>query len=114
MTTEGFLRRAVAEFKAKGVTIEHLISDNGSNYTSKLFGQTASELGICLHRTRPYHPQTNGKAEAFIKTLKREWAYGRIYTSNKERLYELGIFLNYYNNERPHTSLGLNPPASRM
>lgn len=114
VTTEGFLRRAVAEFKAKGVKIEHLISDNGSNYTSKLFKQTASDLGICLHRTRPYHPQTNGKAEAFIKTLKREWAYARIYTSNRERLDELSTFLNYYNHNRPHTSLGLKPPAERM
>jgi transposase InsO family protein len=114
VTTEGFLRRAVAEFKSKGVTVQHLISDNGSNYTSKLFGQTASELGICLHRTRPYRPQTNGKAEAFIKTLKREWAYARIYQSNGERLNELSTFLDYYNHHRPHTSLGLKPPASRM
>ena len=114
VTTEGFLRRAVAEFKTKGVKVEHLISDNGSNYTSRLFGQAASELGICLHRTRPYRPQTNGKAEAFIKTLKREWAYARIYSSNAERLDELGSFLNYYNERRPHTSLGLKPPISRM
>lgn len=114
VTTEGFLRRAVAVFDAKGVKIEHLISDNGSNYTSKLFAKTAGELGICLHRTRPYHPQTNGKAEAFIKTLKREWAYARIYTSNTERINALSGFLNYYNHNRPHTSLGLKPPASRM
>lgn len=114
VTTEGFLRRAVSYFETKGVRIEHLISDNGSNYTSKLFGKTAGELGICLHRTRPYHPQTNGKAEAFIKTLKREWAYARIYTSNSERINALPGFLNYYNHHRPHTSLGLKPPASRM
>lgn len=114
VTTVEFLRRAVRVFESKGVRVEHLLSDNGSNYTSKVFGQAAKELGICLHRTRPYHPQTNGKAEAFIKTLKREWAYARIYQSNNERINALRGFLNYYNNERPHTSLGLKPPASRM
>jgi transposase InsO family protein len=112
-TTEGFLRRAVAAFKARGVMVKHIITDNGANYRSKLFRSAAQQLRICLHRTRPYRPQTNGKAEAFIKTLKREWAYARIYGSNDERVEALKTFLDYYNHQRPHTSLGLKPPVSR-
>jgi len=114
LTTEGFLRRAVTAFKAAGVTVQHVLSDNGANYRSALFRSTARELGVCLHRTRAYRPQTNGKAEAFIKTLKREWAYARIYTSNPQRLEALGVYLDYYNRDRPHTSLGLLPPISRL
>ena len=113
-TTVGFLERAVDAYGAVGARVEHILTDNGSNYISKLFRERADSLGICLHRTRPYHPQTNGKAEAFIKTLKREWAYSRIYTSNAQRLRALGGFLAYYNHKRPHTSLGLRPPASRL
>ena len=114
VTTEGFLRRAAAAFKEAGVTVMHIITDNGSNYRSKLFRKSAEEMGICLHNTRPYRPQTNGKAEAFIKTLKREWAYAKIYTSNAERTEALAGFIDYYNHRRPHTSLGLKPPASRL
>ncbi len=113
-TTVGFLERAVKAFAAMGVTIEHILTDNGANYISRLFKQRAQELGICLHRTRPYRPQTNGKAEAFIKTLKREWAYNRLYTSNDERLDALQKFVAYYNYRRPHTSLKRLPPASRL
>ena len=113
-TTAGFLERAVSAYAAAGVRVEHILTDNGGNYISRLFRRRADELGICLHRTRPYRPQTNGKAEAFIKTLKREWAYSRIYTSNAQRLKALAGFLSYYNHRRPHTSLGLRPPASRL
>ena len=94
--------------------IERVLTDNGSNYTSRLFGEQAADLGIELKRTRPYRPQTNGKAEAFIKTLRREWAYRQIYTSNQERLDALPLFLHNYNHHRPHTSLGMLPPASRL
>lgn len=114
LTTVGFLKRAVEAFDKAGFKTTHVISDNGSNYTSGVFRQAASAMGICLHRTRPYRPQTNGKAEAFIKTLKREWAYSTIYTSNQERLEALAPFINYYNQDRPHTSLRLRPPASRL
>lgn len=114
VTTVGFLQRAVEAFRARGVRVEHVITDNGSNYTSKVFGKAAAGMEICLHRTRPYRPQTNGKAEAFIKTLKREWAYATIYQSNAERVEALGVFVNYYNHSRPHTSLGMQPPASRL
>lgn len=113
-TTVGFLERAVKAYAALGVKIEHILTDNGANYISRLFKKRAQELGICPHRTRPYRPQTNGKAEAFIKTLKREWAYNRLYTSNNERLDILPMFVDYYNHRRPHTSLDLLPPASRL
>ncbi len=113
-TTAGFLDRAVQAYATVGVQIEHILTDNGANYISKLFKKRAQELGICLHRTRPYRPQTNGKAEAFIKTLKREWAYNRLYVSNDERLVALPRFVDYYNYRRPHTSLKRLPPASRL
>ena len=113
-TTVGFLERAVDAFARNSVSIEHVLTDNGANYTSRLFKERANAMGICLHLTRPYHPQTNGKAEAFIKTLKREWAYRKIYNSNRRRLRALPRFVHYYNHERPHTSLGLRPPASRL
>lgn len=112
--TVGFLQRAVEAFRERGIRIEHVITDNGSNYTSEAFRKAAGVMEICLHRTRPYRPQTNGKAEAFIKTLKREWAYKTIYQSNAERVDALGVFVDYYNHRRPHTSLGMQPPASRM
>ena len=113
-TTVDFLVRAVKAYERVGVKIERILTDNGSNYTSRLFKDQAAELGIRLRRTRPYRPQTNGKAEAFIKTLKREWAYKRIYMSNDERLNELPKFVKSYNHRRPHTSLGMRPPASRL
>ncbi len=113
-TTVGFLDRALKAYAATGVKIEHILTDNGANYTSKLFKKRARELDIHLHLTRPYRPQTNGKAEAFIKTLKREWAYSRLYTTNDERLAVLPMFIDYYNYRRPHTSLDRLPPASRL
>ena len=113
-TSADFLERTVEAFASLGVKVEPVITDNGANYISRLFRERAQRLGICLHRTRPYHPQTNGKAEAFIKTLKREWAYSRLYTSNAQRLDALQPFIDYYNYRRPHTSLGLRPPASRL
>ena len=113
-TTVDFLVRAVKAYERVGVKIERILTDNGSNYISRLFKNQADQMGIGLRRTRPYRPQTNGKAEAFIKTLIREWAYKRIYTSNQERLDELTKFVKSYNYRRPHTSLGMRPPASRL
>ena len=114
VTTVDFLLRAVKAYELVGVKIERILTDNGSNYTSRVFKQQAAEMGIGLRRTRPYRPQTNGKAEAFIKTLIREWAYKRIYTSNQKRLNELPKFVKSYNHRRPHTSLSMRPPASRL
>ena len=113
-TTVVFLDLAVKAYEALGVKVEHILTDNGANYTSKLFKARAEKLGIHLHLTRPYRPQTNGKAEAFIKTLKREWAYSRLYTTNDERLAVLPMFIDYYNYRRPHTSLDRLLPASRL
>ena len=114
VTTVEFLLRAVSAYERVGVKIERVLTDNGSNYISRAFKEQAAELGIGLRRTRPYRPQTNGEAEAFIKTLIREWAYKRIYTSNQERLDELTKLVKSCNHHRPHTSLGMLPPASRL
>lgn len=113
-TTAGFLARAVVAFGEAGISVERVLSDNGGNYRSRVFAEAASALGVGLRRTRPYRPQTNGKAEAFNKTLQREWAFRRQYLSNQERLDALAPFLNDYNYARPHTSLGNQPPASRL
>lgn len=113
-TTVGFLLRAVEAYARVGVNIQRVLTDNGSNYISKLFREKAAELGIGLRRTGPCRPQTNGEVEAFIKTMKREWAYQRIYISNQERLDALPGFVYDYNHDRPHTSLGMLPPASRL
>jgi len=114
-STAGFLLRAVQAFAAAGITIERVLTDNAMNYrVSRAFLETARARGIALRHTRPYRPQTNGKAEAFNKTLQREWAYRRPYTSNGERLAALQPFLDDYNFARPHTGIGNLPPASRL
>ncbi len=113
-TTADFLVRAVLAFAELGVSVERVLTDNGGCYRSRAFAKAASELGVMLRRTRPFRPQTNGKAEAFNKTLQREWAYQRVYRSNAERLQALTTFLNDYNYVRPHTSIGNRPPASRL
>lgn len=114
-TTAGFLSRAVIAFASVGITVEGILTDNAMNYRqSRDFIATADLLGIGRHHTRPYRPQTNGKAEAFNKTLQREWAYRRLYTSNQERIDALQPFLEDYNFVRPHTAIGNRPPASRL
>jgi len=109
-----FLRRGVAWFASHGVHIKAVMSDNGSAYTSRIYGQALAELGLRHLRTRPYRPRTNGKAERFIQTLQNEWAYGRIYGSSEERTSTLPPYLERYNFRRPHGSLGHQPPASRL
>lgn len=113
-TTAGFLARAVLAFASVGITIQRVLTDNGGNYRSFAFQAAASELGIGRRYTRPYRPQTNGKAEAFNKTLQREWAYRCPYGSNQERLAALQPFLRDHNFARPHTAIGNRPPASRL
>jgi transposase InsO family protein len=114
-TTAGFLSRAVLAFASVGISIERVLTDNAMNYRhSRAFLETASTHHIALRHTRPYRPQTNGKAEAFNKSLQREWAYRRLYTSNAERLEALHAFLDDYNFARPHTAIGNRPPASRL
>jgi transposase InsO family protein len=110
----GFLQRALAWYARLGVSVERVMTDNGSAYRSKLFNKTCQALGIKHTYTRPYTPQTNGKAERFIQTCLREWAYGRLWNNSQERTSWLPIFLDYYNNRRAHSALGYRPPASRL
>lgn len=109
-----FLQAAVAHYAALGVKVERLLTDNGAAYRSKLFRKACEALGIKHTYTRPYRPQTNGKAERFIQTCLREWAYVRSYDSSQQRTELLPSFLNYYNARRPHSALGYRPPASRL
>ena len=114
LTTAGFLERALAFFGAKGVTVSRILTDNGGNYRSRAFADVALTHSIRLKRTRPYRPQTNGKAERFNRILQNEWAYSRPFASNAERLAELSGYLDYYNHERPHGGIGGAAPASRL
>jgi transposase InsO family protein len=109
-----FLRRGVAWFANQGVAVRRVMSDNGPCYVSTLHALACRELGLSHIRTQPYRPRTNGKAERFIQTLLREWAYGRLYGSSAERLARLEGWLNHYNFRRPHGSLGHKPPGSRV
>ena len=114
-TSSAFLRRAVDWFAERGVKVERVMTDNGSPYVSAVHAATTCrELGIRHLRTRPYRPQTNGKAERFIQTMLREWAYGRIYGSSAERAGQLGGWLDRYNYRRKHGSLGHRPPVTRL
>jgi transposase InsO family protein len=110
----GFLRRAVAWFGERGVVIERVMTDNGSAYVSHAHAAACRKLGLRHLRTRPYRPRTNGKAERFIQTLLREWAYGRIYGSSAERTAQLPRWLDHYNFKRPHGALAHKPPGTRL
>jgi transposase InsO family protein len=100
-------------FAERGVRIERVLTDNAWAYTSPTYERALASIDAGHRRTRPYRPQTNGKAERFIKTLLAEWAYGRLYRSNDERLDALPGWVAYYNNERTHTALGgVTPPAA--
>jgi transposase InsO family protein len=112
-TIVGFLRRAVAFFARHGITVERLLTDNGGGYRSLLHALACRQLGIRHLRTRPYRPQTNGKAERFIRTLLSGWAYGAIYRSSNERTAALDGWLWHYNHQRKHSALGHQPPISR-
>ena len=110
----GFLERAVAWFACHGVRVQRVMTDNGSAYVSRTWTATCARLGLRHLRTRPYTPRTNGKAERFIQTLLREWAYGRPYVSSASRRRALPPWLRYYNARRPHMSLNSQPPLSRL
>jgi transposase InsO family protein len=109
-----FLRRAVTWYADHRVTIERVISDNGNGYRSFAWRDTCTELGIQRRYTRPRRPQTNGKAEALVKTLLREWAYRFTYPTSSHRARALAGYLRWYNTHRPHGSLGGRPPSSRI
>jgi transposase InsO family protein len=114
LTAVGFLRRAVAHFQRHGITVERVITDNGSPYVSSAHKIACAALGIRHLRTRPYRPQTNGKAERFIRTLLGGWAYGAIYRSSAERTAALDGWLHHYNHHRKHSALGRQPPITRL
>jgi transposase InsO family protein len=110
----GFLRRAVSWFAERGVSVQAVMTDNGSCFVAHGYGQALDELGLRQLRIRPGRPRTNGKAERFIQTLLNEWAYSRIYGSSSERTAALSAYLRRYNFTRPHGSLGHQAPASRL
>ena len=112
-TAIGFLNRAVAFYARHGIRVERLLTDNGSAYRATIHALACRTLGIRHHRTRPHRPQTNGKAERFIRTLTNGWAYGAIYRSSHERTTALDGWLWHYNHRRRHSALGHQPPASR-
>ena len=110
----GFLKRALRFYRAHGVKVERLMTDNGSAYRSTLHAIACRALKIKHIRTRPYRPRTNGKAERFIRTLLAGWAYGAIYASSVERAAALSGWLDFYNSRRPHGSLGHQAPSQRL
>jgi transposase InsO family protein len=109
-----FLKAAVAYYAQLGVTVERVMTDNGSCYKSRAFARACKRLGLKHIRTRPYTPKTNGKAERFIQTALREWAYAKAYNHSNERGAELPLWLHRYNWHRPHGSLDAMPPVSRL
>ena len=113
-TSVGFLKRAIEFFASHHITVERVMTDNGSPYISHAHTIACRQLGIRHLRTRPYRPQTNGKAERFIQTLLHEWAYRRAYSTSAERTIALGAWLTHYNFTRPHGSLSHKPPGSRL
>ena len=113
-TAIGVLQRATAWFAARGVTVERVLSDNGSAYRSFAWADACAELGVTHKRTRPYRPQTNGKIERFHRTLADGWGYARCYTSESERRAALPAWIHEYNHHRPHTACGNKPPITRL
>jgi transposase InsO family protein len=113
-TAVAFLRRLVAWYSSHGVKVSGIMTDNGSCYRSHRFASACRRLGLRHLRTRPYRPCTNGKAERFIQTLLRGWAYRRPYPTSAHRTQRLPKFLSYYNHRRPHASLNRQSPDSRL
>ncbi len=110
----GFLRRAVGFYRAHGIEVERLMTDNGGAYRSTVHAIACRAMKIRHIRTRPYRPRTNGKAERFIRTMLGGWAYGAIYRSSAERTAALSGWLEFYNRSRPHGSLTKKPPGARL
>ena len=110
----GFMARALAWFAQLGVQVERVLTDNGWCYRSQAFQQVLTQAGAEHRRTRPYRPQTNGKAERFNRTLATEWSYAQLYTSNQARLAALPGWLHHYNHHRPHTALDGRSPMQLL
>jgi transposase InsO family protein len=114
LSTARFLTRLVGYYRRLGIKISRVLTDNGSGYRSKRFRNACRRLGIKHSRTRAYRPQTNGKAERFIQTLLREWAYAQTYANDRERAKAWLPWLHHYNWHRPHSSLDYRPPIRRL
>jgi transposase InsO family protein len=115
ITAIGFLTRAIAFFQRHGITVERVLTDNGSPYRSTVHAIACRTLGVRHLRTRPHRPQTNGKAERFIRTMLASWAYsGAIYASSRERTAALDGWLWHYNHRRPHQAIGRHTPITRL
>ena len=106
-----FLRQAVSYYQRLGITVERVLTDNGACYQSFSWREACAQLNIRHRRTRPYRPQTNGKAERFIRTAMNEWAYAKVYTHSHERTAALALWINWYNTIRSHSALGKISPA---
>ena len=113
-TTIAFLEQAVAFFARRNVQVRSLLSDNGSAYRSHRFRAACAAMQIKHRRTRPYTPRTNGKAERFIQTALREWAYAAHWQNSEQRDRQLQPWTDFYNQQRPHASLNMRPPSSRL
>jgi transposase InsO family protein/transposase-like protein len=113
-SAEAFVRAAVGHFKRCGVPVQRVLTDNGMSFRSALFSEACLELGITQKFTRAYRPQTNGKAERFIQSALREWAYGRMYENSDQRRQALPAWTHFYNWHRPHHGINLVPPISRL
>jgi len=109
-----FLKAAVAYYASLGIKVERVMTDNGSCYRSRAFARACKRLGLRHIRTRPYTPKTNGKAERFIQTSRREWAYARAYDTSRQPAAELPYWMHRYNWHRPHGSIGSVPPITRL
>ena len=109
-----FLKAAIAYYRSLGITVERIMTDNGSCYRARAFRRACKRLGLRHIYTKPYTPRTNGKAERFIQTALREWAYARAYDTSKQRASDLPLWLHRYNWHRPHGSIGHKPPVSRL
>jgi transposase InsO family protein len=113
-TSAAFLRRALAWYRTLGIRVRRILTDNGSGYVGRCFAHALERLRVVHKRTRPYRPQTNGKAERFIQTLMREWAYAAAYLTSAARARVLPRWIRHYNLRRPHGSLHDLPPFSRL
>jgi transposase InsO family protein len=113
-TAAAFLRRAVAHYRAHGIQVERVMTDNGPCYRAIMHALACKALRIRHLRTQPHRPRTNGKAERFIRTMLGGWAYGAIYGTSHERRAALAGWLDFYNHRRPHGSLGHQPPLQRL
>lgn len=114
LTAIGFLDRAIAWFAERGITVERVMTDNGSAYVSQAWAEHCARIEVRHIRTRPYRPQTNGKAERFIQTMLREWAYACVYQTSHQRHQALAPWVWNYNNQRLHSSLGHKTPISQL